>query len=141
MALNDSTLADEYDVLRAWRVAYDIEALGSEDSEATRRSSSAYLERQLADGVVWVAVANERPISLSSFNAALPDIVQLGGIYTPPELRDRGYAKVAVAGSLLDASVRGVTRAVLFTNNPSAARSYEGVGFRRVGDYGLVLFE
>jgi predicted GNAT family acetyltransferase len=71
----------------------------------------------------------------------LPDIVQLGGIYTPPELRGRGYAKAAVDASLLAAIERGATRAVLFTNNPSAARSYEAVGFRRLGDYGLVLLK
>ena len=77
--------------------------------------------------------------SLAAFNAALPDIVQLGGIYTPPALRGRGYAKAAVAHSLLVARERGASRAVLFTENPSAARSYEAVGFRRTGDYSLVL--
>jgi hypothetical protein len=30
------------------------------------------------------AVVEDMPVSLSAFNAALPDIVQLGGIYTPP---------------------------------------------------------
>jgi predicted GNAT family acetyltransferase len=76
---------------------------------------------------------------LSAFNAALPDIVQLGGIYTPPALRGRGFAKIAVAASLAAARDRGVSRAVLFTNNPSAVRTYEAVGFRRTGDYSLVL--
>lgn len=88
---------------------------------------------------MWVAVENDRPVSLSVFNATLPDIVQIGPIYTPPNFRGRGFAKVAVAGSLIAASERGVSRSVLFTNNPSAVRSYEAVGFRRVGDYGLVL--
>jgi predicted GNAT family acetyltransferase len=69
----------------------------------------------------------------------LPDIVQLGGIYTPPAFRGRGYAKASVAASLLAARDRGATRAVLFTSNPSAARSYEAVGFQRLGDYGLIL--
>ena len=73
------------------------------------------------------------------FDAALPDIVQLGGIYTPPAVRGRGFAKVAVAASLLVARDRGSSRAVLFTNNPSAARAYEAIGFRRIGDYSLVL--
>jgi len=44
-----------------------------------------------------------------------------------------------VAASLVVARERGASRAVLFTGNPSAARSYEAVGFRRVGDYALVL--
>lgn len=134
-------LEEEYETLREWRFDYDVETLGSPASDETRRRSTGYLDRQLAEGNVWVAVENDRPVSLSSFNATLPDIVQLGGIYTPLNLRGRGFAKVAVAGSLIAARERGVARAVLFTNNPSAARSYEAVGFRRVGNYGLVLFQ
>jgi predicted GNAT family acetyltransferase len=44
-----------------------------------------------------------------------------------------------VAASLVAARNRGASRAILFTNNPSAVRTYEAVGFRRVGDYALVL--
>ena len=90
----------------------------------------------------WVAVDREgRLLSFSSFNATLPDIVQLGGIYTPPAFRGRGYAKLSVAHSLLVARDRGATRAVLFTSNPSAERTYEALGFSRIGEYALVLFQ
>jgi GNAT superfamily N-acetyltransferase len=133
--------ADEHDLLRAWRVAYDIEALGSPDSLDTRRRAHTFLDAQLADGHAWIAVHDGRPASLAAFNAALPDIVQLGGIYTPPALRGRGFARAAVAASLVAARHQGVTRAVLFTKNPSAARSYEAVGFRRVGSYGLIMLK
>lgn len=54
--------------------------------------------------------------------------------------RGPGHARVVVAGSLQTARERGVTRAVLFTNSPSAVRSCAAVGFRRAGDWGLVLF-
>jgi len=123
-----------------WRIAYDIETLGGVDSENARAGAAQWLDSLIADGSVWVAVAGGELVSLSAFNAVLPDIVQLGGIYTPPLHRGKGYAKAAVAASLLAARERGVTRAVLFTNNPSAERSYEAVGFRRVGDFGLVCF-
>jgi GNAT superfamily N-acetyltransferase len=134
-------LMEERDLLCSWRTAYDIETLGSTDSEETRNRAAGALDRQIAEGNAWVAVRNGEPISLSAFNATLPDIVQLGGIYTPPENRGRGYAKAAVAASLIAARERGASRAVLFTSNPSAARSYEAVGFRRMGDYGLVLLK
>jgi RimJ/RimL family protein N-acetyltransferase len=130
---------EERDALCAWRLAYDIELLGATDSPSTRRRSEEFLDAQIAEGNAWVAVVENTPVSLSAFNAALPDIVQLGGIYTPPALRGRGFAKVAVAASLLVARDRGSSRAVLFTNNPSAARAYEAIGFRRIGDYSLVL--
>jgi GNAT superfamily N-acetyltransferase len=132
--------ADERDILCGWRLAYDLEALGAQDTDAQRRSSAAFLDAQIADGHVWVATEADMPVSLSAFNAALPDIVQVGGVYTPPPLRCRGHARVAVAASLLAAQARGVSRAVLFTANANAARAYEAVGFRPVGDYGVVLF-
>jgi GNAT superfamily N-acetyltransferase len=134
-------LLEERETLYNWRTAYDIESLGGADSDETRKRASAYLDGQLAQQNVWVAIDGGRLVSLSAFNAALPDIVQLGGIYTPPEYRGRGYAKVSVAGSLITARERGVSRAVLFTSNPSAARSYEGVGFQRLGDYGLIMLQ
>jgi len=130
---------EERDLLCAWRLAYDIELLGATDSPSARQRSEEFLDAQIAEGNAWVAVVENRPVSLSAFNAALPDIVQLGGIYTPPALRGRGFAKVVVAASLLEARDRGASRAVLFTSNPSAARTYEALGFRRIGDYALVL--
>jgi ribosomal protein S18 acetylase RimI-like enzyme len=130
---------DERDTLRAWRVAYDIETMGATDSPEHRKRSAEFLDAQIAEGHAWVAVEGGAPVSLSAINASLPDIVQLGGIYTPPELRGRGYAKLAVAASLVAARERGASRAVLFTRNPSAVRAYEALGFRRGGDYSLVL--
>ena len=130
---------EERETLCRWRLAYDIELLGATDTPQTRRYSSEFLDRQIAESNAWVLLDRGQLVSLSGFNANLPDMVQLGGIYTPPELRGRGYAKAAVAGSLLAAGLRGVSRAVLFTSTASAARAYEGIGFRRTGDYCMVL--
>jgi predicted GNAT family acetyltransferase len=62
-------------------------------------------------------------------------------VWTPPELRGRGYARAVVAGSLLAVRVEGIRRAVLFTDddNVQAQRAYVALGFARVGDYGIVL--
>ena len=84
---------------------------------------------------------SDGPVSYSAFNASLPEIVQVGGVWTPPEQRGRGYARAVVAGSLLDARAERVVRAVLFTENPAARRAYEALGFQRVGEYGLGDFQ
>lgn len=131
-------LPEERDTLCGWRYAYEVEVLGGSDTPEARQAAAAGIDAAMAEGNVWVAVASGQPVSLGAFNATLPDIVQLGGIYTPPALRGRGHARVVVAGSLEVAKQRGVTRAVLFTENPSAVLCYEAVGFRRVGDYALV---
>jgi predicted GNAT family acetyltransferase len=74
-------------------------------------------------------------------DAMLPDIVQIGGVWTPPEFRGRGYARSVVAGSRVAAGKHGVRRAALFADpaNPAARAAYLALGFRIVGDYGLVL--
>ncbi|MBK8015196.1 MAG: GNAT family N-acetyltransferase [Deltaproteobacteria bacterium] len=88
----------------------------------------------------------ERPVSAESdelsrtrFTTTLPDTVQIGGVYTPPEHRGKGYARAAVAGQLLIAREEGATNGVLFTGNPAAAKAYEFVGFRRGDDYHITL--
>jgi predicted GNAT family acetyltransferase len=82
------------------------------------------------------------PVAYAAFNAMLPDTVQLGGVWTPPEFRSHGYGRSVVAGALLAAREAGAGRAVLFTNsdNHAAQSAYRSLGFARVGDYGLVIF-
>jgi GNAT superfamily N-acetyltransferase len=134
-------LPSERELLRSFRFDYEVESLGRDPSDVVARAQSdSWLDAQIDDDVAWVAVVAGKPVSFSGFNAMLPDIVQLGAVYTPPEFRGRGYARAAVAHSVQVAKERGATRAVLFTKNPSAVKSYEAVGFRHAGDFGLVLF-
>ncbi len=134
--------SSELDLLAGWRAEFSVESLGVTDGEDLRAVSRTELARQNDDGSVWLALDGERPVSVSAFNARLPGIVQVGGVWTPPGLRGRGYARCAVAGSLLEARREGVERAVLFTaeENAPARAAYEALGFRVIGDYGLVIF-
>ena len=81
-------------------------------------------------------------VATAAINAAVPVMVQVGAVYTAPEYRDRGYGRAVVAGLLLEARARGVRSAVLFTGTAmhAARRAYESVGFRPIGEYGLVIF-
>ena len=62
-------------------------------------------------------------------------------MWTPPQLRGRGYARGVVGASLRDARAAGATRAILFTgdDNHAAQKAYRSLGFEVVGEYGLVL--
>jgi predicted GNAT family acetyltransferase len=71
----------------------------------------------------------------------VPECVQVGGVWTPPEFRRRGYARCAVAASLLEVRAQRAVRAILFANDRWACRAYEALGFYAIGDYGLVLFD
>lgn len=129
---------------RAWRASYAIEALGAAPGPELYLEVRDAIEREVGRGDLWVLIDRERGemLSMTATNARLPDMVSIGGVYTPPELRGRGHARAAVAGQLADVKRTGVRRAVLFTgrDNTPARRAYEALGFRIVGDYALILF-
>jgi hypothetical protein len=134
--------SSELSLLAGWRTDYCIETLGSRDCAELRAHATemvARLQRELSH---WVLLDKGDIVSYSAFNARLPGIVQIGGVFTPRPLRARGYARAVVAGSLLGARQRGVERAILFTQdaNITAQHAYQAIGFRRIGDFGLLLF-
>ncbi|WP_445634478.1 GNAT family N-acetyltransferase [Nostoc sp. DSM 114161] len=135
---------EQLELLAQWCAAYNIEALGQKETPDLIPACRQIIEARQAKSMHWVLIAENTPISYSAFNATLPDIVQIGGVWTPPALRGKGYAKCVVAGSLLEARSHGVKRAILFTShaNQAAQAIYRGIGFVPTGEkYGLVLFE
>jgi RimJ/RimL family protein N-acetyltransferase len=124
-----------------WRIAYSLETLGADDTPELRESSRASIERSLKEGSTWLLEEDGQPVACTSFNTAIAEAVQVGGVWTPPELRGRSYARCAVAASLLDARAEGVARAILFTGkrNLPAQKAYLALGFRQIGDYRLLL--
>jgi predicted GNAT family acetyltransferase len=129
---------DEIDLIAGWRVAYARETRSRPDTPALPISSRQETERLHAQGRAFVVAGpGDVPLAFSAFNAVLPDAVQIGGVWTPPAWRGRGYARAVVAGSLLEARAQGVMRGVLFTaeDNRSAQHAYEALGFQVVGFY------
>jgi RimJ/RimL family protein N-acetyltransferase len=131
----------ELALLVNWRVSFSVEALGTPETPELRRVSEADIRLQHQRGADWVLAAGDTLVAYAAFNAMLPEIVQIGGVWTPPAERGRGYARSVVAGALLAAGKQGVRRAVLFAHpaNEAARRAYSSIGFRIIGDYGLVL--
>jgi GNAT superfamily N-acetyltransferase len=126
-------------LLAEWRAASHQEILGAGPGQA-KDLAAADVDRMIAGGTHRLLVLDDKPVALTGFNACLPDIVQVGGVYTPPALRGRGHARLAVALHLSEARARGVRRAVLFAAGPAAARAYRAIGFRPNGRFALVLF-
>jgi predicted GNAT family acetyltransferase len=124
-----------------WRVAFSVESLGDEESAALWAQCKTSVERGMAEGRIWLLEDGGRPVSTTAFNTAIREAVQVGGVWTPPELRSQGYARAAVAASLLAARAEGARWGILFTGkeNVPAQRAYKALGFRRVGDYRLLL--
>jgi predicted GNAT family acetyltransferase len=135
--------ARDLDEVTRWRVDFGVESLGEEPGPELQARTRAGVERSLAEGRIWVLEQGGRLVATSAFNTAIAEAVQVGGVWTPRPLRSRGYGRAAVAASLLDARAEGATLAILFTGegNLPARRAYTSLGFRRVGDYRLLLLK
>lgn len=136
-------LSNEMSTLINWRTAYHVEALRDPDTPEVRGRARKEIQASVLEDRQWVLTHDGEMVSSTAFNARLPDCVQVGGVYTPPELRARGYARAAVAGSLLLARKAGVMESILFTGaeNESARKAYLAIGFRIVGDYRMTFFK
>lgn len=133
----------DLELITGWRIALSLETLGEEDSSQLREQCRASIERSLKERRTWVLEEQGRPVACSSFNTAIKEAVQVGGVWTPPELRRRGYGRAVVAASLLDACAEGVEKAILFTGrgNIAAQKAYEALGFQHIDSYRIVLLK
>ena len=128
------------DVSLGWMEAYQREALNTPEVDVSPRALTSY-DNYIESGSHVALVADGVPLAMTGFNARLPQIVQIGGVYTPPDLRNRGHARRAVALHLAQARDAGVTQAALFSGSDAAGRAYAAIGFKTIGAWTLALFD
>jgi uncharacterized protein len=133
---------DETSLVLDWRMAYVAELSDVRDTPEERVRQTELVDAFHREAHDVLLFDGDTPVAYSGFNAEVADMVQVGGVFTPPSLRGRGYARAAVAASLVAARSRGAHRAILFTGNDNlpAQRAYVSLGFRPIGDYALVIY-
>jgi predicted GNAT family acetyltransferase len=69
-------------------------------------------------------------------------MVRVAAVYTPPEVRGRGYGGAVTAAVTRSALDAGAAHVVLFTDlaNPTSNALYQRLGFRPVEDRTVVEF-
>lgn len=137
------TLAKHIDMalLLSWITDYSIEALGGTPGPQLEQQVAKNWKERLKKDNVWVLLVSGTPCALSGFNAEIPGMVQVGPVWTPPEYRNQGFAKILLSATLSEAFQRGVSEAILFTNNPAADRAYRFLGFEKIGLFRLALLQ
>jgi uncharacterized protein len=132
---------DDVEVLSKWRASYNHELLKEPLDAGSEARTRADIERLISAGRCFVLERDGQLVAMTGFNSAYRDCVQVGGVWTPHEHRGLGYARNAVAASLLIAKAEGATESVLFTGdwNVAAQKAYVALGYKKIGDYGLAF--
>jgi predicted GNAT family acetyltransferase len=107
-----------------------------------RRSDFA---ARVRSGLWWGAFDEDYElVSIASLNATYGSLGQVGGVYTRPASRRKGFSRKVLQLLIEDSCQRlGFGKLVLFTgeSNTSARRLYESMGFEAAGAFGLLLGE
>jgi uncharacterized protein len=136
-----ATAADR-PLLVDWWHAFAVEALREShpDLERLERAIDHRLGSAAAGIVLW---EDGGPVSLAGFGGATPNGIRIGPVYTPPELRGRGYASALVAELSGERLATGRRFCFLYTDlaNPTSNRIYERIGYERVCESAEIGFE
>jgi hypothetical protein len=129
----DATSADRA-LVANWLRAFHDEAMSDNPQQDYDDMAERFIAGQGRRLVLWID--GGRPVSLTGVGGRTPNGIRIGPVYTPPDLRGRGYASNLVADASqaeLDAGRRFV---FLFTDlaNPTANRIYQAIGYEPVGD-------
>jgi predicted GNAT family acetyltransferase len=122
-------------LVAGWLDAFGVEALrNTPDPDGARASAVRFIagigRRTL---YLW---DDGRPVSMTLAAAVTPNGSRIGAVYTPPEVRGRGYASTLVAAASQSQLDAGRRFCFLFTDlaNPTSNKIYQAIGYEPVCD-------
>jgi uncharacterized protein len=129
-------------LLFEWLRAFGVEALRDDEPDEERLAGVIDHRLSAAEAglVLW---EHDGPVSMGGFGGRTPNGIRVGPVYTPPDLRGRGYASALVAELSATLLERGHRFCFLYTDlaNPTSNRIYERIGYERVCDSAEIVFE
>lgn len=128
-------------LLNDWFAAYERDTGMTENAAEARERGAARAKAALAPDAAVRVLTDETgtPVAMAAINARLPDVVQVGGVFVPSELRGQGLGRRVTAALLAEARQDGARTAILFANNAAAERAYRAIGFEPVGHYRVAI--
>ncbi|WP_445520626.1 GNAT family N-acetyltransferase [Streptomyces sp. NEAU-174] len=130
-----ATTADR-DLLITWYEGF------ARETGALRDDVAAQVDDKLRHDGITVWELDGRPVACAGISRTIAGMARVSLVYTPPELRGRGYAGAATAAVSGAARAAGVQEVLLFTDldNPTSNALYQRLGYRPVEDHLLLSF-
>ncbi|MBN1161843.1 MAG: GNAT family N-acetyltransferase [Dehalococcoidales bacterium] len=124
-----ATMADK-ELVEKWSHAFYID-IGGEEMNMPEPNFMPALE------IGWIFLWEDgRPVSMAVKTRPTGKGMTVGGVYTPPELRGRGYATSCVTEVSRNILKTGNKFCTLYTDlaNPTSNSIYKKIGYKEVAD-------
>jgi len=120
---------DDIAVFAEWIAAFIQEAVPHDP-----RPSIEDLRKTVTEARHWFWIDDDRPVSMAGIARRLKSTAAVNGVYTPPNLRGRGYAGSVTATVVEKLYAEGKNAVCLYTDlrNPYSNRCYARIGFKPV---------
>ena len=128
----------DLDLLVQWHREFELEV--GMVTVATPLEERVALRINNQQLVVWIDAG--RAVSAAGANPLPAASARIGPVYTPPELRGRGYAQAVTAAASEHVQRDGPRTVFLFTDavNPASNKAYQRIGFVHVADHAHLVF-
>jgi predicted GNAT family acetyltransferase len=130
---------DDLELVMRWFTAFTQEALNQkvEGAEEIRQWTESRITP--GDCYLW---EDGQPVSMAARSRPIVKTISIGPVYTPPELRGRGYASRCVAALSQLLLESGWQYCCLFTDlaNPTSNSIYQQIGYRPICDFNEYTF-
>lgn len=127
------------ELLARWHAEFCEEALG----ETAAMDSGTWADTRIAyGGITLWETADGTPAAMAGLTRRVAGQVRVAPVYTPVELRGRGYAGAVTAVVSREAVAAGADEVLLFADidNPTSSGLYERLGFRPVREFAQYNF-
>jgi predicted GNAT family acetyltransferase len=128
---------DNVDLVAQWWQGFNTEIFGAADRDRARLT----VEQRIADRDIYLW-QDPGPVSMAVKTRPTRNGISVSAVYTPPELRGRGYATACVGELSRMLLASGWTYCALCADlgNAAANHVYEKVGYEPTCDYDEYVF-
>lgn len=129
------------DLITQWVYEFSLESLPHEANSIERAREFAVNKIPKGEVYIWSDEAGI-PVSMNSVGRPTKHGISVSAVYTPKNLRKKGYASALVAGTSQRMLEQGKKICVLYTDlsNPTSNKIYQKIGYQEVATSAHYIF-
>ena len=135
---------EDEELVLEWYANFHRDGLGDDpDPSRVKKQVLRYMNAEKLYRGLMIWDLDGKPVSMAGYSGPTPNGIRIGAVYTPPDLRRKGYASACTAGLSQHLLDLGFQFCFLFTDllNPTSNHIYQQIGFEPVCDVDQYSFK